>query len=123
MTAAAFEQRLPALFDTIDSGDAEGFAEYLSDQASFRFGSAPTVQGRAAISEAVAAFFETIAGCSHHLSRTLVQGDVVICEGEVRYRRLDGSEVTLPFVDVFEMDGDLIGQYKIYMDISPLYAI
>jgi hypothetical protein len=28
----------------------------------------------------------------------------------------------LPFTDVLEYSGELISQYKIYIDISPLYA-
>ena len=38
------------------------------------------------------------------------------------YTRLDGSEITLPFTDVFEYRDELIAHYKIYMDIGPLYA-
>jgi hypothetical protein len=40
----------------------------------------------------------------------------------VTYQRHDGSEISLPFTDIFEYDGDLIAHYKIYMDIGPLYA-
>jgi hypothetical protein len=46
----------------------------------------------------------------------------LVCEGEVTYRRLNNTEITLPFTDVFEYDSNLISQYKIYIDISPLYA-
>ena len=38
------------------------------------------------------------------------------------YRRHDGTEITLPFTNVFEYRGDLIAHYKIYIDIGPLYA-
>ena len=77
---------------------------------------------RASIQAAVDGFFGTIAGCSHNVQKTLDNGSTVVCEGEVTYRRQNGSQITLPFVDVFEYDGDLIAQYKIYMDINPLYA-
>ena len=49
-------------------------------------------------------------------------GPTLVCEGEVTYRRHNGTEITLPFTDIFEYDGDLIAQYKIYIDIGPLYA-
>ncbi|MBT8066355.1 MAG: nuclear transport factor 2 family protein [Gammaproteobacteria bacterium] len=110
------------LFAAIDANDAAAFVKYLTDDAVFRFGSAPAVQGRAAIQEAVGGFFETIAGCSHNVTNKLERGATLVCEGEVTYRRHNGTEIALPFTDVFEYDGDLIGQYKIYMDISPLYA-
>ena len=110
------------LFAAIDAKDPEAFVGYLTGDASFRFGSAPAVQGRDAICAAVGAFFDTIAGLSHVVNKTLVDGATMVCEGEVTYTRLDGSSVTLPFTDVFEYDGDLIAEYKIYMDVSPLYA-
>ena len=34
----------------------------------------------------------------------------------------DGKEVPLSAACIFRMDGDLIADYRIYMDISPLYA-
>ena len=110
------------LFAAIDAQDGAAFVSYLTDGAVFRFGSAPPVQGRAAIQAAVDGFFGTIAGCSHAIARTVCEGNTLFCEGEVTYRRHDGSEITLPFTDVFEYDGDLIDQYKIYIDIGPLYA-
>ena len=111
------------LFAAIDGNDAAAFVGYLTDDAVFRFGSAPLVRGRAAIQAAVEGFFGTIAGCSHHVQKTLASGSTLVCEGDVTYTRVDGSSITLPFTDVFEYDGELINHYKIYMDISPLYAV
>ena len=109
------------LFAAIDANDAASFVSYLTEDAVFRFGSAPPVKGREAIREAVDGFFSTIAGCRHVIRNSLGGGDTLVCEGEVTYRRHDGSELSLPFADVFEYDGDLIAHYKIYMDITPLY--
>ncbi len=114
--------RTGGLFAAIDAKDAEAFVGYLTGDATFRFGSAPAVQGRNAICAAVGAFFDTIAGLTHVVNKTLVDGATMVCEGEVTYTRLDGTTVKLPFADVFEYEGDLIAEYKIYMDVSPLYA-
>ena len=111
------------LFAAIDANDAASFVSYLTEDAVFRFGSAPPVTGREAIREAVDGFFSSIAGCRHTIGNSLGTGDTLVCEGEVTYRRHDGSELTLPFADVFEYDGDLIAHYKIYMDITPLYDV
>lgn len=118
--AASFDTG--GVFAAIDRQDTAAFVGYLSDGAVFRFGSAPPVQGRDAISAAVDGFFGTIGGLSHTVDNTLVRGSTQVCEGEVTYTRLDGTQITLPFTDVFEYDGELIAHYKIYMDISPLYA-
>ena len=110
------------LFAAIDRQDAAAFVGYLTDAAVFRFGSAPAVQGRDAVRAAVNGFFGTIAGCSHTVQKTISSGSTLVCEGEVTYSRHNGTEITLPFTDVFEFEGDLIAHYKIYMDIAPLYA-
>ena len=116
------QERLRALFESIDRADAEGFSRFLSEDASFRFGSAPAVAGRAAIVTAVGEFFSTISACRHELANTIARGDTLVCEGTVTYTRHDNSTVTLPFVDIFEISNGLIDEYKIYIDAGPLYA-
>lgn len=114
--------RLGELFAAIDASDTERFLSFLTAEASFRFGSAPAVSGTEAIREAVGGFFSSIAGCRHAITRIVVDGDVVICEGEVTYTRHDQSQITLPFANIFEYTGDLISTYKIYADAGPLYS-
>lgn len=122
MDVDAEQPILDGLFAAIDARDADAFVGFLSVDASFRFGSAPAAEGRDAIRTAVNGFFETIAGLSHHIDTVFGNGSTLFCEGEVTYTRHDGSTITLPFADVFEMQGELIREYKIYMDIAPLYA-
>jgi len=110
------------MFAAIDAKDGAAFVAYLTEDAIFRFGSAPPVQGRDAIQAAVEGFFTTIAGCTHSIANTLREDNTLVCEGEVTYRRHDGSEIALPFTDVFEYEGDLVAHYKIYIDVGPLYA-
>ena len=110
------------MFDAIDTKDTEAFVGYLTDNALFRFGSAPAVHGRESIRAAVDGFFESIAGSTHTIHNTLCEGATRVVEGEVTYTRRDGSRVTLPFTDVFEYDDGLISHYKIYIDIAPLFA-
>jgi len=110
------------LFAAIDANDVAAFVGFLTDDAVFRFGSAPAVRGRSAVQAAVDGFFGTIAGCSHNVQNTIGSGSTLVCEGEVTYRRHDGSEITLPFANVFEYDDGLISHYKIYADIGPLLA-
>ena len=119
---AAASRDTGGLFAAIDRQDAAAFVGYLTDDAVFRFGSAPAVRGRAEIRAAVDGFFGTIAGCAHALHKTISSGTTLVCEGEVTYTRHDGTEITLPFTDVFEYEGDRITEYKIYMDVNPLYA-
>lgn len=113
---------LDDLFAAIDRKDTDAFLGFLTDDAQFRFGSAAAVRGAAAIRAAVDGFFSTINSSTHALTNTLTNESTLVCEGEVTYRRMNNSEVTLPFTNVFALDDKLISQYKIYIDIAPLFA-
>ncbi len=110
------------LFNSIDAKDAQGFVEFLTDDATFYFGNAPGVHGSAGIADAVAGFFATIKALNHTLTLTIAKNDVVVCCGDVAYTRHDGSNVTLPFADTFLLHNDKVSEYRIYMDVTPLYA-
>jgi len=120
-TDDAWHDRLRRLFAAIDAKDAERFLGFLTNEATFRFGSAPAVQGRDAIRAAVDGFFQSIAACRHVLLRTIADDDVLVCEGEVTYTRHDGTELTVPFANIFELEGGIISAYKIYVDAGALY--
>jgi ketosteroid isomerase-like protein len=108
------------LFAAIDREDADGFVSFLTEDARFRFANAPVIRNRENIRNAVALFFSSITSSRHHILNVWEQDGVVICEGEVNYIRQNGSELSLPFVDIFQMKDNLISDYRIYMDISPL---
>ena len=120
------EANIPAplrdLFATIDAGDAAAFARFLTPDGSFRFGNAPPAVGRAAIEATVAGFFASIRRCEHRLLRCWSAPGSEAVQGEVTYTRLDGSRLTVPFVNVFLRDGVLIRDYQIHIDASQLYA-
>lgn len=110
------------LFQSIDAMDSKTFVTFLADDAQFKFGNAPAAVGKHVIHQAVEGFFQSIKRISHNNLRTWTHPDTVICQGEVTYTRHDGSQLTLPFVNVFGMKGDRIKDYLIYIDINPLYA-
>jgi ketosteroid isomerase-like protein len=110
------------LFSSIDNMDTEAFLDFLEEDAVFRFGSEQTVRGKEAILEAIEGFFSSIKGLSHEILETWFEAGTVICQGEVKYTRTEDSDVTIPFVDIFRMRGEHIGEYLIYIDIKPLYS-
>jgi ketosteroid isomerase-like protein len=113
---------LRPLFGMIDAADAAGFCSHLTEDALFRFGNAPPVQGRPAIEQAVSQFFASIRRSRHQLVRVWPAAGAVALEGVVTYTRLDGTEITLPFADTMVLREDRIAEYYIYLDIAPLYA-
>lgn len=109
-------------FKTIDRMDAEGFVGFLTDDAVFRYGSGEAVRGKDDVRSAVAGFFGSIKGLSHRLLETWNLGETVMCRGEVTYTRKDDKQMTLPFMDLFKMKGELVQEWLVYMDPGPLFA-
>ena len=110
------------LFGSIDAMDSKAFALYLAEDARFKFGNADAVEGRKKIEQAVAGFFGTIGGLHHDVLNVWEHPGVVVTELRVTYTRKDGRKVAVPCVNVFVMDGKKIKDYKIFIDISPVYA-
>ena len=111
-----------AIFADIDAFDPDKFVAHLTPDATFRFANADPVTGRAAVKEAVAGFFSSIAGLTHHILNVYEVGDTVIAKIDVEYRRLDGKSVTVPNADILGFDGDLVSDWQIYIDVTPVYA-
>ena len=111
-----------SLFAAIDARDARAFAAFLTDDAEFRFGNAPPVRGREAIEAYVAAFFAALGGVSHRVDALWISAGRLTCHGEVCYQRLDGSTLTVPFANIFYLDGGAVARYLVFIDNSALFA-
>jgi ketosteroid isomerase-like protein len=111
-----------AIFADIDAFDPDKFVAHLTPDATFRFANGDPVTGRAAVKEAVAGFFSSIAGLTHHILNVYEVGDIVIAQIDVEYRRQDGKSVTVPNADILVFDGDLVREWQIYIDVTPVYA-
>jgi len=110
------------LFKAIDAKDVERFASFIAPDATFLFGNAPAVTGRPEIREAVAGFFASIRGLSHEVQGVAHEGSQVWSRGIVTYVRHDGSSLTAPFCNYFEMGNGGVRHYQIYVDASALYS-
>ena len=109
-------------FKIVDEMDPERFAGLFAEDGLFRFGNWPTVKGRAEISAFVAEFFTSITALKHRVTDSWRVEDVEIAAVEVTYTRHDASTVDLTAACIFRMQGDEIADYRIYMDVNPLFA-
>jgi ketosteroid isomerase-like protein len=110
------------VFADVDRMDAKGFASHLAEDCVLRFGNADEVVGRGAIEEAIAGFFTTINGISHEIVDHWDVDDTTIIQLEATYTRKDDRQVTIPAVAVWRRGGELIDDYRIYVDQAPVYA-
>ena len=118
MTAPSW---IAGLFQAIDAKDAERFVSYIAEDGTFSFGNAPGVAGRQAIRDAVAGFFASISRLSHKVVDVTEASGAVWSRGIVTYTRHDGSTLTVPFCNHFEVSGGKVKHYQIYVDASRLY--
>ncbi len=110
------------VFADVDRMDAKAFASNLAEDCVLRFANADEVVGRDAIEAAIAGFFSTIKGLSHHIVEQWDVDDTTIVQLEVTYTRMDDRRVTLPAITIYRRGGDLIDEYRIYIDLAPVYA-
>jgi hypothetical protein len=111
----------PDLFADIDSMDPDAFAAHLADDVSFKFGNSDPVIGRQAVRDTWAGFCDGIAGVSHEVIEQWDQGPATIVESTVTYTRKDQSTISLPVVTIYRGEGELIDDYRIFMDVAPLF--
>jgi ketosteroid isomerase-like protein len=110
------------IFEAVDAGDARRFSAVFAEDGQFVFGNAPPVVGRPAVEQAVVGFFASIRGCRHELSRFWPAAGHCAMDGTVTYLRHDGRELTLPFANVFVLRGEQVVEYRVYVDLAPLFA-
>ena len=115
------------LFDAVDALDATAFAARFTEDGTFRFGNAPPVAGRRQIEEGVAGFFSTISGLKHEIvglwSGAWEGGAVTSVETTVTYLRKDATVTdAIPATSTLRMRGDLIADFRVFADISPVFA-
>jgi ketosteroid isomerase-like protein len=119
------ESTIRELFAALDAGDLDGALGLMAQDVAFRFGSADPVVGHAAIATQFATMAGAIASLSHRLLAVWTTGEpdpAVICEMAVTYGRHDGTQLTLPCANVFRLRGGRIADYRIYMDVNPVFT-
>lgn len=111
------------LFATIDAKDADAFAAFLAGDVQFRYGSQAVVPGREAVRGYVADFFAGLGGLSHELLGFWWGEANRVCfvQGQVTYTLANQRRVTVPFLNLFHMNGAEIAEYRIYTDPTPLF--
>jgi len=113
---------LEKLFATIDAKDAAAFAEFLTEDAVFRFGNGEPARGRDAVREAVAQFFAGVKGLEHAIHESWTVPGAVVMHGQVTYTRHNGSRLTVPFANVLKLDGTRVRDYLVFADASALWS-
>jgi limonene-1,2-epoxide hydrolase len=106
----------------LDAGDIAKLAALMTDDVRLQFGSQEPIVGKEAFIAAAEASLASVAGFQHEILAAWDVGEAVVLEMTVHYRRLDGGEISLPCCNIFRLSGGRIADYRVYMDIAPVYA-
>ena len=107
----------------IDTMDVEQQLPFFTDDATFTFGNNPPMTGHDGIRAGIGAFFGGIHGIRHTVTHCWQPDDeTVIVEFETTYIRLDDTKVTLNAGAVFRLRDDKIADYRVYADVTPVFA-
>lgn len=111
------------LFAKFDQGDIEGWAAYLSEDASFRIGSGVPVSGPQGAKQVIHAILSMARNLRHDLIDVWQTPQGVVVRGELSMNRIkDGRRITVPFCNVFDVKEQRIQRYLAHLDPSPIFS-
>ncbi|WP_328457635.1 MULTISPECIES: nuclear transport factor 2 family protein [unclassified Amycolatopsis] len=116
------EEMVRAMCAAVDAGDAEAFGSWFADDATYTFGNDETLAGRDAIIAATAGAAGALPWVRHTVDQVAVAGDQLFCRFTIETESPAGKPVALPCVTVIWLDGPLIVDYRVHMDISPAFT-
>jgi ketosteroid isomerase-like protein len=113
------EAMVHAMCAAVDSADADRFASYFAENATYRFGNYEPVAGRAGIAAATAGAVNAVWPVRHRVEQVAEIGSQLFCRFTILVSKPDGVELELPCVTVIELADGLITDYRVHMDITP----
>ncbi len=110
------------VYEAVDSKDEQRLARFLTENCTFVYANNEPVIGRENVAESSKNFMASIAGIKHQLLDVWAFDDVIVSRIEVTYTRKDGSTLTVPAVTIWRLRDRQIDDYRIYIDVAPLFA-
>jgi ketosteroid isomerase-like protein len=106
---------LDELYEQVDAGRLDEYIEGYAQDATLRFGSAPTVHGKDAVRAAFA-----VGHAAHDMSHRFVNvwevGDTTVIEFDTDWIHPDGRIQNFPAVTIYERKDGLITNARIFLD-------
>ncbi len=109
-----------ALFARGECFDSQGFSDFFTDSPIYHFGNYPICFDKQSIFTSTTNFFGAISALYHNIKNLWEFGDIVFVEMDVTYWRKDGTQVTLPCMDIVRFEGTKIADLRIFMDANPV---
>lgn len=114
------DKNIYEVFETADKMDAVAFSLFLTEDVKFRFSNSDVWTGREAVITGLNYLFSKINGLKHDIKAIYAKDEGYAVEAIANYTMKDGKNISLPVVSILKYRGDMIEDYRIYMDISPV---
>jgi len=110
-----------SFYAAVDSLDAKAMEPLLADNVRFRIASHSDILGKERVIELNHQVMSSWKSIKHHFVGAYQDKGKTFVECFVEYVLKDDSHYLLPFLTVFEREGEKISNVKIFGDLSPLH--
>jgi len=113
---------LGRLFGAVERADLDAYLACFNEGAEYRAANYPAVYGKEAIREfamKMAPYFEKVA---HTVKDSWQIGETIVAEMELVYYRRDGKVITVPCVDIIQLENGKVKSLHAYLDAAPAFA-
>jgi ketosteroid isomerase-like protein len=110
------------LFSTVERKDVDAYLACFTEDAEYKAGNFPAVFGHQAIREFAAQIIPLFNQVEHKVKNSWQNGDTIISEMDLVYHRKDGKVVTVPCVDIVQLENGKVKSLRAYLDASPAFA-
>jgi ketosteroid isomerase-like protein len=112
-----------AILAALDGRDVDALCRQVTDDVRLQLGNTEVTTDKSAFEATSRTFLNSIAAIRHELLDLWeVEGGTVIAVMTVHYERLDGQKLSLPCCNLFGTRAGRVHDYRVYMDINPVFA-
>jgi ketosteroid isomerase-like protein len=109
-------------FAAVEANDVNAYVSLFSDDAFYKAANFDPVIGPDGIRRFAAPVMEMFDKVTHDVHGMWEDGNTVVAEVMLTYRRRDAKVVTVPCVDVIRLKGGKITSLQAYVDLGPVFA-
>jgi limonene-1,2-epoxide hydrolase len=103
--------------------DWEAFYPFFTEDLFYKVGANKPLHGSKAAAGFLSNFYQIIKPTKHDIRGTWQIENTVIIEMDANYKRVsDGKKITVPCTDIYRFQEDLIKEWRVYPDMSPVEA-
>jgi ketosteroid isomerase-like protein len=110
------------MFAAVESKDLDTYLMCFTEDAEYKAGNYPPVYGRAAIRDFAGQIMPYFNQVEHKIKNKWHNGNTIISEMDLIYYRKDGKVVTVPCVDIVEIENGMVKSLRAHLDAAPAFA-